>query len=104
ARRVVMNHLAQREYESAEYALDHVEVLSGGDRGVLAWVEVERELLGHRREEQRLLFGKLTRQFIEAQRARLERLDAFLDSPDPDVRAFAMLTESEILLVLGDRK
>lgn len=101
--RLVLHHLALREYESADYFLSLVEQLPSNPPALVDWVAVMREVTGHRREEQRLGHGKLNETFVAAQRERLGRLDAYYDSEHPSIRRLARLFESEILLVLGEK-
>jgi cellulose synthase operon protein C len=101
--RIVIHHMALREYESAEYYLGLLDRRTASDAHLAGWVEVHRELIGHRREEQRLRHGKLNQEFFDAQRERLERLDKLFVAEDRSTRRLARLAESEIYLVLGDK-
>lgn len=101
-RRIVLQHLALREYESVDYYLGLLERTAEGDAALAEWVAVLRELVGHRREEHRLRHASLSGEFIEAQRERLARLDRFFQAPSASVRRLARLAESEIYFVLGD--
>ncbi|MBX3246665.1 MAG: PD40 domain-containing protein [Myxococcales bacterium] len=100
-RKTVTYHLALREYESAEHYLGLLTARAEGP--LAAWVGVLRELVGHRRAEQRLRNGNLTAEFIESERERLHRLDDFFESPHGSARRLARLAEAEIFLVLGDK-
>ncbi|MBX3270620.1 MAG: PD40 domain-containing protein [Sandaracinaceae bacterium] len=103
-RRLVMGHLALREYDSAEAYLAPLARLAEAGSTLEGWVAVQREITDHRREEQRLRHGNLTEEFVDAQRARLGRLDALFSSEHGSVRRLARLAEAEIYLVLGDRE
>jgi cellulose synthase operon protein C len=102
-RRIVMHQLALREYESADHYLALLGALGRGDAALESWVAIQREIVGHRREEQRLGHGKLNLEFIAAQRARLERLEGIFERGDATTRSLSHLAESEIYLVLGDK-
>lgn len=102
-RRIVTTHLALREYESADFYLGLLARLSEGDPALEGWVRVEREIVDHRREEQRLRYGNVTSEFADAQEARLRRLDPLFEDASPSTRRLARLAESEIYLVLGDK-
>ncbi len=102
-RSLVMLHLALREHESADHQLAALERRAAGDAHVIAWIAVLRELVAHRRAEQRLAHGNLDGAFVAAEQERAHRLDAHFDSPDPSIARLARLVEAEIFLVLGDK-
>ncbi len=101
-RQLVLQHVALREYESAEYYLRLLARRAGADDALAGWVAVMREVMGHRRDEQRLRHASLSSEFIAAQRARLQRLDVLMRVPEPSTRRLAQLAEVEIDFVLGD--
>lgn len=101
-RRIVLQHVALREYESADFYLALMARLAEGDATLAGWVAAERELVSHRREEQRLRDASLSSEFIAAQRERLVRLAPLYEAPDPSTRRLARLAEAEIYAVLGD--
>jgi cellulose synthase operon protein C len=102
-RRMIMRHVALKEYESAEHYLGILERTARDHPTLAGWVAALQEIIGHRRQEQRLGHGKLTREFIADQRDRLARLEDLYQSPDPTTRRLAHLAESEIYLVLGEK-
>ena len=110
-RRIFAHHLAIREYESADDDLDAIgrvldrpTGLSARRRRVFAeWVALQRERVAHRRAEQRLGHGKLSAEFVDAERERIARIEGIAASDEPSTRRLARLAQGEIALVLGER-
>ena len=91
-------HLELREYESADF---YVRLLleAGEDE---AFASAAAELVGHRREEQRLAEGQISEQFLAAQRERLRRLSATAAGKG-SAAALARLVTSEIHDTIGEK-
>lgn len=103
SRTLVMLHLALREHESADHHLAILARHAANDAHVTSWIAVLRELVAHRRAEQRLAHGGLDAVFVTTEQARAHRLDAFFESTDASIVRLARLVEAEIFLVLGDK-
>lgn len=101
-RELVTSHLALHEYESAEHHAEALAAEAVDDAHLRDWVAVMRELIAHRRAEQRLPFGNLDAVFVAAERERSARLATFFASEDASIGRLARLVDAEITLVLGD--
>jgi cellulose synthase operon protein C len=110
-RRMIVHHVAMREYESAD---DHLDVLAtvvdsptapprSVRRSLQGWIAVQRELIEHRRAEQRLGHAKLSRAFVDTEHERIARLKAMVETSDASTRRLIRVARSEIELVLGDK-
>ncbi len=102
-RRIIVEHLALHEYESAEYHLRQLQQVDRAQGFVSGWVSVLQELVNFRREEQRLPHGKVSAEFAKRQTARQARLQELLTRLPPDLKPLAMLAAGEIVDVLGDK-
>jgi len=104
-RRIVQAHLELGEYESAEYfARQIVERYPGVDGGNQArLMRVVLELVGERKETQRLVQGELNLRFIQDQQDRLERLLVPARDADPAASAMARIVASEVNDTIGEK-
>ncbi len=101
-RELVTSHLALHEYESAEYHAEALAAEADDDAYLRDWVAVIRELIAHRRAEQRLPFGNIDAVFAAAEGERSARLSTYFGSPNASIGRLARLVDAEIRLVLGD--
>jgi cellulose synthase operon protein C len=109
--RMLMHHLAMREYESADDHLDRLALIAEQPsdlsptrrRAIAGRVAAQREIIAHRRAEHRLGHAKLSRAFVDTEHARLQRLEALYESSDDSTRRLVQIARSEIELVLGDK-
>lgn len=101
-RNVVRLHMDLREHESALYYTAQIRRLAGpAQHSAVAWAEVMRELIRHRREDVRLAHGQLSDQYVATETRRATKLAALAASQQGNVAALARLALSEVQDDLG---
>ena len=108
-RNVVRLHMDLREHESALYYTEQIRRLAGpAQADAVAWAEVMRELIGHRREDVRLAHGQLSDRYVATERERAVRLAALAAGHEGNhqgnVAALARLALSEVQDDLGRKR